>query len=60
MSPAVEALLWLSVPVITTTGSWLFFRRRAKTDVNAQIGIVETDLQRMRRQLRERGMGRGE
>lgn len=60
MSPAVEALLWLSIPVISTVSAWFYLRRRSRMNVNAQIGIVETDLQRMRRQLRDRGIGRAE
>jgi hypothetical protein len=43
--------MWLSIPVFTTFGTWFYLRRRDKADVNAQLGIVETDLQRMRRQF---------
>ncbi|MEY3407399.1 MAG: hypothetical protein RL038_460 [Actinomycetota bacterium] len=51
MSPIIEVLLWLSIPVISTIAAWVYFLRKSKADVNADLGIVETDLQQLRRKF---------
>lgn len=51
MSPVAEVIMWLLIPVLATFGAWFYLRAKGKADVNAQLGMVETDLQRMRRQL---------
>jgi hypothetical protein len=51
VSPVVEVIMWLLIPVLTTFGAWFYLRAKGKADVNAQLGIVDTDLQRMRQQL---------
>lgn len=51
MAPIFEVLLWLSIPVISTLSAWIYFDRKSKADINADLGIVETDLQKLRRKF---------
>lgn len=53
MTAAQSAIAWLALPAVVPLVAWLILHRRARSRPNDKVGLVESDLQRMRASLSE-------
>ena len=52
MPDGASVLVWLLIPIVVTTVSWYFLRRRSRQNPNADIIAGVSELEKFRRSMR--------